>query len=354
MRCCATCIGDYHLRKEVFPRLSSETGRCRYCGSEDVALVAPAELRDYFELVVGIYVRDETGHSLVHWLMNDWGMFDHRAMDAAHAKELLADILDDGEIVSYSFAPTDSDDSEVLHRWEAFRQELMHENRYFPRSAPEPERLRGLLSQLRAREAEIPATLFRARLQEGKLPYTAQDMGAPPADVAIHGRANPAGIRYLYAASDRHTAISELRPHTGDIAWVAEVSAWQEAKDVKLADLRNPRKTISPFVFQDGAQVAELRRDLPFLIRLGEELTCPVRQKSAHIDYLPSQYLCEFIKHCGFDGVMYRSSVGTGVNVALFDPDKARIVGLQRQTVLRVNVELAGDPATGAGVPIGA
>ncbi len=66
-----------------------------------------------------------------------------------------------------------------------------------------------------------------------------------------------------------------------------------------------------------------MRADLPFLERLGEELTRPVQPAGAAIDYIPSQYLCEFIKKSGFDGVVYRSSVSDGINLALFDPDQA-------------------------------
>jgi hypothetical protein len=66
-----------------------------------------------------------------------------------------------------------------------------------------------------------------------------------------------------------------------------------------------------------------LRADIAFLERLGEELTRPVLPRGAAIDYVPSQYLCEFIKKSGYDGVVYRSSVSAGINLALFDPSRA-------------------------------
>jgi len=56
--------------------------------------------------------------------------------------------------------------------------------------------------------------------------------------------------------------------------------------------------------------------------------------------YLPSQFLCEFIKHCGFDGLLYRSSVGPGVNVALFTADKAQAGRITPYQVERVTVEI--------------
>lgn len=44
---------------------------------------------------------------------------------------------------------------------------------------------------------------------------------------------------------------------------------------------------------------------------------------SAVIDYTPSQYLCEFIKRRGYDGVIDRSSVSDGMNLALIQSSKS-------------------------------
>jgi hypothetical protein len=54
-------------------------------------------------------------------------------------------------------------------------------------------------------------------------------------------------------------------------------------------------------------------------VTLGEELSKPIIPKEAALEYLPSQYLCEFIKSIGFAGVLYQSSLGEGFNLALFD-----------------------------------
>lgn len=61
----------------------------------------------------------------------------------------------------------------------------------------------------------------------------------------------------------------------------------------------------------------------------------------AAIDYIPSQYLCEFIKKSGFDGVVYRSSVSEGINLALFDPAQAVGGEVELYSVTKVSVEVA-------------
>lgn len=79
--------------------------------------------------------------------------------------------------------------------------------------------------------------------------------------------------------------------------------------------------------------------DVRLLERLGEELTRSVLPKSAAYDYIPSRYLCEFAKKCGYDGVMYRSSVDGGVNLALFDPAKGIVSNVTVHSVSRVSVQ---------------
>ena len=334
-RCCPECFDDRGLREQIFPFLGPERGTCSYCGTPDVALLEPQALAPYFELVVNVYERSDGGQSLAEWMKEDWQLFSHPAMDIAHTKELLADILDDGEIVRASFVPSPSYKSEGLVQWETLRDEMMYRNRWFLDMSLDTDRLRQLLDHLPT--AGLPRLWYRARIRSGDETYAIDKMGAPPKRLASHGRANPAGIPYLYLGSKPETAAAEIRPHTGEIACVADFTI----PEIQAVDLRNPRKLVSPFILEDASAIGQLRADLPFLERLGEELTRPVLPSGAAIDYIPSQYLCEFIKKSGFDGVVYRSSVSDGINLALFDPDKAAGGTVTLYNVARVSVEVA-------------
>ncbi len=138
--------------------------------------------------------------------------------------------------------------------------------------------------------------------------------------------------------SSLDTAVSEIRPHTGDVVCVAEFAVGNK----KVVDLRNPRSMISPFPFVlDDDQIRQVYADLPVLVRLGEELTRPVRPSSAPYEYAPSQYLCEFIKHSGYDGVVYASSVSDGVNLALFRPDDFVANNVEQYDVSKVNLAVS-------------
>ncbi len=336
VRCCSECFDDRGLRKNIIPSLNPTRGTCDFCNSTDVDLVKPTQLADVFEMLISVYEPDSGGRSLVEWMKEDWQLFSHPLMDVAHAKELLSEILDDGDIVRKAFSPSATYKSEGLVRWETLRDELMYKNRYFLDETLDTDRLKELLIHLLA--DDMPERWYRARILTGDMPYPIEQMGAPPKHLATHGRANPTGIPYLYLGSHEVTASAEVRPHTGEVACVADFTI---SAPLKAVDLRNPRKLVSPFVLGDASAIGQLRADIPFLERLGEELTRPVLPRSAAIDYIPSQYLCEFIKKSGFDGVVYRSSVSSGMNLALFDPTKAVGGSVLLFNISRVSVEVS-------------
>jgi hypothetical protein len=337
MFCCAECFGDRGLGKVFIPLRSKEVGRCSYCGTEDVPVLEPSQLTGNFELLLSAYQPDVAGKLLVQWFREDWGLFNHPRMDDFRANDLLSEILGDREIVHRTFSPANSLEADRLGEWEKLRGELMYKNRFFPAGDIDLGRLADLLDRLRLQADEVPALWYRARIQTGEAPFPAAEMGAPPNRIASHGRANPAGIPYLYLGSTQATAISEIRPHIGEVACVADFKA---PDGLKLVDLRRPRRMVSPFLLGDSEDVGRLRSELPFLERLGDELTRPVVPQSAAIDYIPSQYLCEFIKKCGYDGVIYRSSVSDGINLALFDPALAQFGHVTQYRVARVSVDV--------------
>ncbi|HVJ52278.1 MAG TPA: RES family NAD+ phosphorylase [Aliidongia sp.] len=240
------------MREKIFPFLGPERGTCTYCATRDVDLLEPRTLAPYFELVANVYEPSDQGQSLAEWMKEDWQLFSHTSMDIAHTKELLADILDDGEIVRTSFIPSPSYKSEGLVQWETLRDEMMYRNRWFLDMSLDTDRLRQLLDHLHLPAAELPRTWYRARIRSSDETYAIDKMGAPPKRLASHGRANPAGIPYLYLGSKPETAAAEIRPHTGEVACVADFTV----PEIRAVDLRNPRKLVSPFILADASALS--------------------------------------------------------------------------------------------------
>ncbi|QDV71888.1 RES family NAD+ phosphorylase [Botrimarina mediterranea] len=317
MLCCGRCFNDRGLRKQIIPTISTQSGTCPTCGATAQALVDAVDLIDHFESLCGIYIPSEDGPVLVDWLIEDWNIF---AVERSQAQLLLVEILDDGQRVRRPVTPSADCKSDSLERWTQLSDELRSRNRFFPTTPFVHKRLEELLAWLMLDEDEWEQHWYRARIESDGVPFPADQMGAPPGRLASHGRANPVGIPYLYLASTPETAVAEVRPHPGQKACVAEFSI---ANYLRVVDLRNPRELVSPFLLGDESAIALMRGDIAFLERLGRELSTPVVPDAAAIDYIPSQYLCEFIKKCNYAGVIYGSSVGDGMNLALFLPDEA-------------------------------
>lgn len=336
--CCPECFGDHHLRNDRFPAFSGKVGTCSFCKSNGVRVVDPKNLSDVFQVLASSYQPDSTGKPLFDWLVNDWLLFPDPPLSSSKASQLLAAILDEKSVGEKLVSPVEQKYEGPLASWDDLKRELMYSNRYFfNKSLLDVDRLTELLSHLVSND--LPNEWYRARMTIDVQPYPLDKMGAPPNRLVSHGRANPPGIPYLYLGSTPNTAISEIRPHTGEHACVAK---FELGKKIAAVDLRQPRKKVSPFILADTHAVSQLRADIPFLERLGEELTRPVIPSGAAIDYVPSQFLCEFIKNAGYAGVAYPSSVSSGFNLALFQPELAIPISTEMYAVTEVAVSASG------------
>lgn len=155
--------------------------------------------------------------------------------------------------------------------------------------------------------------LYRARINEDQLlnkPMKPTKMGAPPVSKANSGRTNPEGIPYLYTATDRHTAVAEVRPWEGAKVTVASIKLNRDITIVDAAARFDSEKTEENSV---GAEITW--NDL-----VSYAFTVPY-EPGRSVWYLPTQFLAEHFKASGFDGISYRSGLSdSGDNLALFDP----------------------------------
>ncbi len=316
MLCCGNCFGDRFLSDHI-KSISQQNGACNFCGHEAVDLIDPEKLADIIQQVIDLYDASSAAGSilLTDLLRKDWYLFEE--IDSDKGIDLLDAIYPDMNFGSRKYVPKVFPDLERINMWTNFQKELKHKNRYFPKQAPDPSHLESLFLNLIIPEGRYPKKIYRARCNDRDM-FTPEEMMMPSKLLVDGGRANPTGIPYLYAASEPNTAIAEIRPYKSDVVSVMEISVSDE---LVLADLRNPRKTISPFELAEEA-LSQIYINIEYLSRLGEELSKPILPREAHIEYLSTQYLCELIKHFGYDGVVYKSSVGEGDNYAIFDTSK--------------------------------
>lgn len=255
-------------------------------------------------------------------IQDDWEIF--KVTENRIQQKLLKTISGDNEISKINYKPIFSKEQKNVNQWEDFREELKHRNRFFP-----DDDLRIKENHIKPFGRSIGVIIkkgiqkfYRARINTSDKPIELSKMGKPPEKLVSNGRANPIGIPYLYVASSVDTAISEVRGHKGETVTIAE---FQIKENLELADLRNPKSTISPFEL-DEDELELIYKNMPFLSLLGEELSKPIIPREAKLEYFPSQYLCELIKHIGFHGIIYKSSISDGYNYVIFNDEKLKPV----------------------------
>ena len=211
----------------------------------------------------------------------------------------------------------DKNRQELELQWDDFALEIKENNRFFIESKIDIETIGSYLVRL-AKTYPVGHRFYRARLSDEKLDI--EQLGKPPKQSATSGRANPIGIPYLYVSESQMTTVYETRSSLYDQLTVGEFHLLEPLQIISLRQV----DSIGPFEIQDkGFELEEFISIRPFLIRLQNELSKPIRKQDAPFDYLPTQYLCEYIKFMGFDAIEYDSAMHIGgYNLAIFHDHK--------------------------------
>ncbi len=278
------------------------------CGSDEVSVF---ELGDFIEM----YVPVVNGTYLE-------GLLDRLPKDDDENGRPILYALDDGSL---------EDLNDFERRWAGFINSIQHEKRFFNKLAlslcndlfdtiiVNDELLPSLIDDL-----PITQALYRARVA-----YSVKDietigedpvrqLGAVPAQLATSQRMTPAGVSAFYAAFDRNTCISELRPIVGDSVISGE---FRPIKALKLLDLDALKDIqIDDDIFSDRWKVQS--HAYAFFPELVFQLTRPSRRHNQH-DYLATQIIFEYLSTefgSQIDGIIYPSiqTNGDSYSVALF------------------------------------
>ena len=200
-------------------------------------------------------------------------------------------------------------------------------NNYFVVEAEHKNDFEALRSYV-TRTITAGTTLYRARIGAEKravncsnfpsdptyfyTPHEGSAIGAPPIQFATAGRANRPGVSFLYLATDPDTAMAEVRPHPGDLV---SVGGFTLTDNQVIADLSS--HNLELFYESDhGLDLLELA------IAAENSLAMKAPPSNRHI-YSLTQFLSEIFRAIGFDGIGFRSTVGTGTNIVLFKSDSA-------------------------------
>jgi len=186
-------------------------------------------------------------------------------------------------------------------------------------------------SEGRKREIPIGKIFWRAQLGndwqtnsqdneefEVEAPHPPERM-KPLEHASTEGRANPKGIPCLYLATDKETAMAEVRPWIGSFVSVGQ---FQTLKPLNLVDL-SVHQQRKPFYLEEPDASG---KESAVWAHIDRSFSEPITLDDSLADYAPTQVLSELFRHHGYDGLVYKSMLGEGFNIALFDIMSAEII----------------------------
>jgi hypothetical protein len=140
----------------------------------------------------------------------------------------------------------------------------------------------------------------------------------PPRELTSDMRANYRYIPYLYCADDPYLSMIEVRPRYGAQVSVATIRVVDELRLLDFTMRDKPKK------------MTDVKRNL--FSDLSDLFSKPVTEEDSVLDYIPTQYIAEYTKNLGYDGIAYQSSLdgemsknrqgSQKVNVVIFQYEK--------------------------------
>jgi hypothetical protein len=336
MICCIECFKDKEI-KSIIESLNKK-GDCTTCGSKSVFIYDTDDdvlLADEFDQLLNIYVPvsilpndypKEKLNLLKDELYNNWNIFNiekdmiyrlttnickekyENTPEIFDSTVGIPEITQENYLVENSLLKT--------YNWEDFVLAIKTDNRFHTNYVN--TKVLELLCTYVDKLYKKGKIFYRARISSKK-GFGVRDMGAPPVGQATAGRVNSAGISCLYLASKELTTLHEIRAGAYDYVTIGKFVLKQ---DIHVVDLTSIDK-ISAFSDLDCTQHAINKIHLR---KISQEIAKPLRRSDAPLDYLPTQYISDFIKSIKlggknqYSGIEYKSTMcRNGYNLAIFD-----------------------------------
>jgi len=336
MNCCIRCFNDAEIIDII--KNNKTKGNCNFCGSKNSPIYQLDEgtiLADMFGELLDIYTvanklppafpKDNTD-LLKNILYRKWSIFN---LEPECIYRLITTICNEKyvsqpDLFDNPIGVLESDDDDYLsehsiissYDWNDFIEAIKRINRFHTEHINKS--VLDLFIRCVRKQYKIGQIFYRARLCSNDIGFSKNEMGAPPAHLANAGRVNPAGISVLYLADSAKTTLHEVRAGVFDYVTVGN---FKLKRDIEVIDFASLGK-ISPFIANEALGISYTQHsiNIEHLKLISQQIAKPVRRHDSALDYLPTQYISDYIKSQNFDGVEYISTMcDDGFNLAVFD-----------------------------------
>lgn len=222
------------------------------------------------------------------------------------------------------------------NNWETFVKSIQHSNRFHTKSI-NLDKLKYFLRFTSKIVRKGSMDLLRCRISNNEK-LTPKKLGAPPSKNASAGRLNPEWISVLYLSDTEKACFQEVRCSFLDTLYIGN---FRLKRDVRLIDL----SSFDTVTLNGEVEFLDYYLNRDVMIKIAEDFAKPVNNDFKLINYLPLQYISEFIKSLEdddkFDGIMYKSVMDrTALNIMLFDTEAANCTKVYSKRVTEVSYGL--------------
>ncbi len=331
MKVCPNCFSDQEI-KVYIENNSNEIGQCSICQSTaDTKIISIEELDLFFIEFFSLFLKVEYGRPINELILSDWTLF----TDIKVTNAIINSVLN-----RHSLRFSNSNDKVTyiasveipVEHWKVFKHEIMWNKRYTS-SWDELIDLKWDYYFSFAIELNTTQTYYRARIHDSvdQEQYKESEMGAPPPDCSKEGRANPIGIPYLYLCDNIETTLHEVRAITGDVVSIGEFKVIS-SNPIRIVDF-----TEDDSLFRNEDGLRDYVSRVLLKKQISRDLSKPMRRYDSVLEYVPTQYICEFVKYISnVDGVQFESSLNPpGKNIVLFDQSLVKCIVVTEKKIFK-------------------
>ena len=332
---CVNCFADGELKGFI---LSQQTrGLCDCCQEKEVEIVAIEELIGFFKELFENFEVHEEGSSLLYLIQSNWNFFKdfergHKIITQVLAK-MNSPLNNPEALVNFSTEILDN-----VQYWFQLKEDLKWKNRYLTDINYLTDDLGwdGFFESKTMVQSD--SIFYRARLhaKAGEDRFSEKEMVCPPRELSSGGRANPMGIPYLYLSDNEETLLYEIRAsYLDEVSIAAFIVNEEQSASLIISDF-----TETSTLFHPGFVNKKIKSTLLKQL-ISSDLSKPMRRYDSELDYLPTQFICEFIRiFTNVQGIKFKSSLHEdGMNLVIFDERLMKCMSSKKVKVTDVSIK---------------
>lgn len=198
MRVCANCFNDEEIQNYI--KSEGRKDICDVHGIEEIVIELD-DLSDFFHDVFSLFKNDNNSNKTIcDFVQKDWNLFSNPKTAKAIIDEEIKSLGTNIKTTNVEYIDVITN---YVNIWQRLKNDLQYKNRFLIDLGSYNPVDPYLQSCLNANDVIVilpkGKTLYRARvLPDKKTYYRKEELGCPPKDKVLNGRANPIGIPYLY------------------------------------------------------------------------------------------------------------------------------------------------------------